>query len=130
METPWTTATDIWSFGTLLISLIYGGDFNLFRPKTSRYGDEDYAVEIVKQQFRYFGPFPLTIREIVSEETLTSILYLMHMIPPESMTPFSTVTEHEVSQEDKQFILKIMQMDWRDRPTARLLLQDDWFQKE
>ncbi|KAI0459525.1 STE/STE20 protein kinase [Xylaria acuta] len=127
METPWNTAADIWSFGTVLISLIYGGDFNIFRPKGVRYGDEEYNVEVVKSQFRYFGPFPPKIQEIVNEETLTSIVYLMQLIPPEKTTPFRFVTEREVDKEDKEFILKIMQMDWRDRPTAKELLQDEWF---
>jgi len=40
-----------------LISLIYGGDFNIFRPKTARHSDEDYNVEVVMSQYRYFGPF-------------------------------------------------------------------------
>lgn len=51
----------------------------------------------------------------------------MFLNPPESMTPFSRVTEREVMEEDKEFILKIMKMDWRDRPTARELLKDEWF---
>ncbi|KAI0376861.1 STE/STE20 protein kinase [Hypomontagnella monticulosa] len=129
METPWNTATDIWSFGTMLITLIYGGDFNIFRPKDTPFDDENYRVEIVKSQFRYFGPFPAKYQEIASEETLLSILYLTQLIPPSSMTPFRLVTEREVAKEDKEFILKIMQMDWRDRPTARELLRDKWFLK-
>ncbi|ROW08763.1 hypothetical protein VPNG_06406 [Cytospora leucostoma] len=127
MEMPWNTATDIWSFGTMLISLIFGGDFNIFRPRTARYGDEDYNVEVVQSQFRYFGPFPPKIREVVDDETYTSVLYLMHLNPPESMTPFRLVTEREVVKEDKDFILRIMKMDWRDRPTAKELLEDEWF---
>ncbi|GAB1311684.1 hypothetical protein MFIFM68171_01894 [Madurella fahalii] len=111
METPWNTATDIWSFGAVIISLIYGGDFNIFRPEKARYGDEDYGVEVVKSQFRYFGPFPPKIQDVVSDETLTSILYLMHLILPEKTTPFRMVTEKEVGKEDKECILKIMQMD-------------------
>lgn len=130
MEIPWNTATDIWSFGTLVISMIFGGDFNIFRPKTARYGDEDYNVEVVQSQFRYFGPFPPKIKSIVNDETYQSVLYLMHLNPPESMTPFSLVTEREVVKEDKEFILRIMKMDWRDRPTAKELLQDEWFHKE
>lgn len=130
MEIPWNTATDIWSFGTLVISMIFGGDFNIFRPKTARYGDEDYNVEVVQSQFRYFGPFPPKIREIVNDETYQSVLYLMHLNPPEIMTPFSLVTEREVVKEDKEFILRIMKMDWRDRPTAKELLEAEWFHKE
>ncbi|RYC55664.1 hypothetical protein CHU98_g10549 [Xylaria longipes] len=130
METPWNTATDIWSFGTVLISLIYGGDFNIFRPKGVRHGDEKYNLEVLKSQFRYFGPIPAKVQEIFNEETLTSIVYLMELVRPETMTPFRFVTEREVDREDKEFILKIMQMDWRDRPTAKELLQDEWFREE
>lgn len=113
-----------------VISLIFGGDFNIFRPKTARFGDEDYNVEVVHSQFRYFGPFPAKIREIVDDETFQSVLYLMQLNPPESMTPFRFVTEREVVKNDKEFILKIMKMDWRDRPTAKELLEDEWFCEE
>lgn len=64
METPWNTATDIWSFGCMLISLIYGGNFNLFRPWTVPYGHEEYGLAVLKRQFQYFGPFPAKYREI------------------------------------------------------------------
>ncbi|KUI70428.1 Serine/threonine-protein kinase svkA [Cytospora mali] len=108
-----------------VISLIFGGDFNIFRPKTARYGDEDYNVEVDQSQFRYFGPFPPKIKEVVNDETYTSVLYLMHLNPPESMTPFRLVTEQEVAKEVKEFVLRIMKMDWRDRPTAKELLKDE-----
>ncbi|KAL3467200.1 putative serine/threonine protein kinase [Aspergillus heterothallicus] len=130
METPWTTATDIWSFGAVLISLIYGGDFNLFRPRTVRYDHEEYNLEVLKQQFRYFGPFPEKYEEITSPETLTAILYLMHEIPQSKTTPFVRTTEREVSRRDNEFISRIMKMDWRDRPTAQELLADSWFREQ
>ncbi|GIK02312.1 hypothetical protein Aspvir_006361 [Aspergillus viridinutans] len=130
METPWNTATDIWSFGAVLISLIYGGNFNLFRPRTVPYGHEEYNLEVLKQQFRYFGPFPPKYEEIAGPETVTAILYLMQEIPQSQTTPFQRTTEREVCQKDKAFIGKIMMMDWRDRPTAKDLLQDEWFQED
>ncbi|RAK95070.1 putative serine/threonine protein kinase [Aspergillus ibericus CBS 121593] len=130
METPWNTATDIWSFGTVLISLIYGGDFNLFRPRTVPYGHEEYNLEVLKQQFRYFGPFPGKYQEIAGPETVLAILYLMHEIPQSQTTPFIRTTEREVSLRDKLFIGKIMMLDWRDRPTARELLEDRWFEQD
>ncbi|KAI7776319.1 serine/threonine protein kinase [Diaporthe eres] len=82
------------------MSMIFGGDFNIFRPNTAGYGDEDYNVEVVQSQFRYFG-----------------------------VAPFSLVTEREVGKEDKEFILRIMKTDWRDQPTANMkeLLEDGWF---
>lgn len=46
------------------------------------------------------------------------------------MTPFRFVTEREVARRDKDFVVKMMQMDWRDRPTAGKLLQDGWFRTD
>ncbi|KAH3905790.1 hypothetical protein HBH56_213640 [Parastagonospora nodorum] len=126
MEMPWNTAADIWSFGTLLISLIYGGDFNLFRPKLDR-DHEEYLAEVMMQQFRYFGPFPAKIADIASEKTVQSILWLMQAIPQEKLTSFSRTTEREVCKRDKDFIGRIMMLDWRDRPTAKELLEDEWW---
>jgi hypothetical protein len=39
--------------------------------------------------------------------------------------PFHRTTQREVCKKDNQFIGKIMMMDWRDRPTAKELLEDE-----
>ncbi|RAL04200.1 serine/threonine protein kinase [Aspergillus ibericus CBS 121593] len=129
METPWGTPTDIWSFGAMLIYLIYGGDFNLFDPTSVPYGHEEYSLEVLKQQFRYFGPWPGKYEEIASPETVHAIMWIMQEIPKSDTTPFSLVSEKEVRKEDKDFIMGIMKMDWRDRPTARELLGHEWFKE-
>jgi len=113
-----------------LISLIYGGNFNLFRPRTVPYGHEEYGLEVLKRQFRYFGPFPAKYEEIASPETTAAILYLMQEIPQSQTTPFHRTTVKEVCVKDKEFIGKIMMMDWRDRPTAKELLEDEWFKED
>lgn len=130
MEAPWNTATDIWSFGAMVISLIYGGNFFLFSPRGVPFGHEEYDLEIIKRQFKFFGPFPPKIHEVVSEQTCMSIIYLMELVPQSETTPFSRITEREVCKKDKEFILKIMKMDWRDRPTAKELLEDEWFKED
>jgi hypothetical protein len=112
-----------------LISLIYGGNFNLFRPELDR-DHEEYVLGVVMEQFKYFGPFPAKISEIVSPETVQSILWIMQEIPQEKLTSFSRTTEKEVSKEDKDFICKMMKLDWRDRPTAKELLADEWWADE
>lgn len=113
-----------------MISLIYGGDFNIFRPRTVPYGHEECPVEVLKKHFRYFGPFPEEYEDIASPETITIILYLMEVIPPSELTPFSMTTEREVVKKDKDFICKITKLDWRDRPTTKDLLADEWFQED
>lgn len=82
---------------------------------------------MLKRQFRYFGPFPARYEDIASPETVAAILYLMDEIPQSQTTPFSRTTECEVCHEDKKFIEKIMMLDWRDRPSAKDLLEDEWF---
>ncbi|KAI0466819.1 STE/STE20 protein kinase [Xylaria cf. heliscus] len=130
LKAPWNTAADIWSFGTLLISMIYGGDFNPFYPKDIPYGDKAYNFGVLMKQYRRFGPFPVKLTEIFDEEKLTILMRIMDMIPDEEITLFRFVTEREVDKVDKEFILKIMHLDWRDRPTAEELLQDEWFREE
>ncbi|KAF1912983.1 putative serine/threonine protein kinase [Ampelomyces quisqualis] len=130
MELPWNTAADIWSFGAMLISLIYGGDFNLFQPKGLTRDDEEYVGGIVEEQFKYFGPFPAKIAEIADLETVQGILLIMQSIPKEKTTPFKWTTEREVSKQDNVFISKIMKLDWRDRPTATELLDDEWWDED
>jgi len=112
-----------------MITLVYGGDFNLLRQKVVPFGHEEYDLEILKQQFRYFGPFPDDIGETVSEQTAAAILYLMSEIPFPQVGLFQRITEKEICKADKTFISKIMRMDRRERPSAKDLLRDDWFQK-
>lgn len=151
LEMPWNTAADIWSFGAVvrayslaslfksimicantgcpkLISLIYGEGFNIFLPKDLDQDHDKFLLNVLKEQFRYFGPFPAKFGDIASEGAINSILYLMQEIPMEKLIPFSRVTEREVIKKDKEFIGKIMMLDWRDRPTAKDLLEDEWWQ--
>lgn len=110
-----------------LISLIYGGHFYLFKPKGLSRDDEEYILEIFQKQFRYFGPYPAKIAEIAPPETVQTILLVMENNPKEKLTPFSRTTEKEVSKKDNVFISKMMKLDWRDRPTAKELLEDEWW---
>jgi casein kinase II subunit alpha len=41
--------------------------------------------------------------------------------------PFAQVEDKEITLEDKAFLCDIMQMDPRDRPTAKILLKHKWF---
>ncbi|KAE8330980.1 kinase-like domain-containing protein [Aspergillus sergii] len=108
----WGTQTDIWSFGALLITLLSADNFFLFNPDVPADHDK-YELKILQRQCQFFGPFPLTYREICPQET--------------KKKPFSRISEQEMSEEDKEFILKIMKLDPRDRPSAAKLLQDEWF---
>ncbi|KAK2741774.1 hypothetical protein FQN57_005518 [Myotisia sp. PD_48] len=108
----WGTPTDIWSFSAV--------------PDVPR-GHDEYEVEILSKYHIFFGPFPRSLEEIADDFIMNALLTLMLRIPPEKLKPFRAAGENEISKEDKEFVLKIMKIDPRDRPTANELLQDEWF---
>ncbi|KAG5295561.1 serine/threonine protein kinase [Histoplasma capsulatum G186AR] len=126
LQIGWSTATDIWSFGALILALIYGDNFFIFCPDVS-FDHEEYLLRILTRQCSFFGPFPLSYQEIAGEETLAILAYIHESLPPEKQKPFRRISAKEVSAEDRDFLLKVMKMDPRDRPTAAELLEDDWF---
>lgn len=109
-----------------LITLLYGDNFFLFKPDVPADHD-NYELKILQRQCEFFGPFPLTYREICALDTLNILAYIMKSIPPEKKKPFSRISEQEISRGDKEFVLRIMKLDPRDRPSATELLEDKWF---
>lgn len=107
--------------------MIYGADFNLFKPKGISRGDEQYMPEILRRQYRYFGPFPQRFVEIVPDDAIGTVISVVKENPTEKRTPFYLTTEREVIKRDNVFISKMMKLDWRDRPTAKELLEDEWW---
>ena len=79
------------------------------------------------RQFQFFGPFPAKYEEIANEDTVEVIIWLMKQIPKDKMTSFRRISEKEVCKKDKIFIEAVMKLDPRDRPTARELLEHQWF---
>ena len=113
-----------------MISLIYGGGFNLFVPKM-RPDEEDYPWEVLKEQSKYFGPFT-EAHGATSEKMGMTRSCMMEEVSPSGMTPFANTTEDEVCQGDRDFLCRIMKLklDWRDRPTAREILKDKWLDSD
>lgn len=88
---------------------------------------DEYDVKILFKHHRIFGPFPVSYREIADEQRLAVLSWIMQNSSAETLKPFHLTTADEICEEDKQFVLKVMKMDPRDRPTARALLEDEWF---
>jgi hypothetical protein len=89
--------------------------------------EEAYVLGVIEEQFKYFGPFPAKFAEITDPETVLAIMWIMERIPGENLTPFSQTIQREVSQPDNIFISKMMKLDWRDHPSAKQLLEDEWW---
>lgn len=126
LQMKWGTATDIWSFGATLISLLYGSGFHIFKPDVPPDHDE-YDVKILLKHHRCFGPFPESYEQIADQQRLAVLAWVMQNSPPETLRPFHLTTTEEICQDDKNIVLRIMRLDPRDRPSARQLLEDQWF---
>ncbi|KAK1948666.1 serine/threonine protein kinase [Colletotrichum sublineola] len=126
---PWGTSTDIWSFGNAILTLLYGGGYHLFNPANEGFKPEDehYELVVLSRMHRYFGPFPDSFQGIADDNAAGIIGFIHNMGPPDR--PFRQVTRREIPPADRDFILKIMKLDYRDRPTADQLLKDEWFRE-
>lgn len=111
------------------MALIYGGDFHIQAPPGTPFGSDEYELKILERQFKLFGPFPAKYQELVqnNENIQTIVIHLYDSIPQNDRNLFSRISQKEMSIRDKEFVGKIMKLDPRDRPTARELLQDNWF---
>ncbi|KAL8719657.1 MAG: hypothetical protein Q9225_003354 [Loekoesia sp. 1 TL-2023] len=127
----WRAPTDIWSFGATLISLIWGENWHIFKPANVDVDSKEYPLRVLIKQVSIFGPIPLSYQEIADDERLEILTNTILFISENKLwKPFRLSADKELSKEDRSFICKIMKLDPRDRPTAKQLLQDEWFRGE
>lgn len=74
-----------------------------------------------------FGCFPERLLAGLGTEALNEINTIYRMGEP--ATRFSEVRPTEIPTADKIFIEKIMKLDPAERPTAEVLLADEWFEE-
>ncbi|TVY17231.1 3-phosphoinositide-dependent protein kinase B [Lachnellula arida] len=139
----WGPSTDIWSFGATvihtyppppqLISLIWGLHYHIFKPSPQDAGfeDEEFLTHILIRQLATFGPLPASYATLIADEDTARWDALGNAVQfiweNERLKPFVLARDECVTEEDKEFILRIMKLDPRDRPTAGGLLGDKWF---
>ncbi|KAF2721267.1 hypothetical protein K431DRAFT_328805 [Polychaeton citri CBS 116435] len=128
LQLRWAAPTDIWSFGATLISPLWGKCWHIFKPGLSYVHDEEFLFHVYIQQVRYFGPFLLSLEDVVSpdqDHLLAAIL--THIEAENSRKSFYLLQGQEITEDDKHFICMVIEIDPRDRPSAKQLLQDKWF---
>lgn len=111
-----------------LISLLYGHGFHIFKPDIP-VNHNEYDVKILMKQHRFFGPFPESFEQIADQDRLAVLVWVMQNSPPETLKPFHLTSTQKICEEDKKFVLRIMKLDPRDRPSVRQLWEDDWFRR-
>ena len=76
---------------------------------------------------RRFGPVPLSYEEIANEDRLGILTTAIDYVNLNQLQrPFSMSEDEELLKEDRDFVVKLMKLDPRDRPTATDLLRDEW----
>ncbi|KAI4143049.1 MAG: hypothetical protein L6R39_004722 [Caloplaca ligustica] len=124
----WGPPTDIWSLGATLISLIFGDNWHICCPAKISFDDEHYNFWVLVEQIRRFGPFHESFEEIAEPERLAFCTAAIDYINENrKWLPFAICVDKELARPDRDFIARMMKLDPRDRPTARELLQDAWF---
>ncbi|EZF98638.1 serine/threonine protein kinase [Trichophyton rubrum MR1459] len=118
LQMRWSTSTDI--------CFLYREGFHIFKPDVP-VGHDDYELKIIVNHYRCFGPFPVSYEEIANEQKVAILIWIMKNTPAHALKPLHLTILREICQEDKQFVLRIMKLDPRDRPTAHQLLEDEWF---
>jgi hypothetical protein len=57
-------------------------------------------------------------------------MLIIENIPKAETTPFTRTTDRDLSRRGNIFISKMLQLDWRDRPRAKELFEDEWWNDE
>ncbi|KAM0721158.1 hypothetical protein Q7P37_003445 [Cladosporium fusiforme] len=126
LSLSWSTSLNIWSFGATLISLIFGDGFDIFDPH-GNVDQDSFLANILLKHNRIFGPFPPSYQDLVDQTSLEIIAMVHQQSTSETLQPFEYAVDKELSANDKAFLLRIMKLDPRDRPTVKQILEDDWF---
>jgi len=110
----------------------YGSHFNLCVPQNpeAEKDRENLPLHVLLRQLYWFGPFPNKTVEIADEEITKTLAALKRNNLPAQQGMFKIIPETELSKKDNEFIRRIMKLDWRDRPSARDLLEDEWWKDE
>jgi len=110
----------------------YGSHFNLCVPQGPKAEEdrENLPLHVLLRQLYWFGPFPDKTVEIADGEITKTLASLKRNNLPAQQGMFKIISEMELSKKDNEFVRRIMKMDWRDRPSARDLLEDEWWEDE
>jgi hypothetical protein len=100
------------------------GGFHIIKPDVP-VNHEDYDLKILMKHHQCFGPFPASYDEIANQERRVVLIWAMQNCPPSTLKSFHLTTSQEICNEDKEFVLKVMKLDPRDRPSAQELLEDN-----
>lgn len=100
-------------------------------PKDARPSDEEYLIHIIIRQLAHFGPVPKSYMDLIPREDTARWTILggatQYIKDNQKQRPFKLIEDDCLTEDDREFLLKVMKLDPRERPTAKQLLQNKWF---
>ena len=82
--------------------------------------DSAYPIGMSRRQAECFGPFSLSCISLADDDRLDTLTMIHESV--EKRTLFEMASSQEIAKEDREFFSKLMQLDPRDRPSAKALL--------
>ncbi|GAB7357754.1 hypothetical protein MBLNU459_g0405t1 [Dothideomycetes sp. NU459] len=125
----WGPATDIWSLGAVISSLMMGPHGELFGSHAPT--DEEKEYEMLYRLHSMTGPFPESLLSRASEKW-KSRMAEYRLVEEEHGPGMSwrwVMQGLNIREEDGAFVERILIMDPAERPTASALLADPWLKE-
>lgn len=116
-----------------IISLVWGGEYSIFAPRPRDLEENtraglDPKYHILRRMYDCFGRFSDHQLAQATPEVSDAVAKIYSMAPPKTL--FTRISPKLIPAADKAFILRIMKLDDRERPTVDELLEDEWFCEE
>ena len=100
---------------------------HFFSPHKIDESNETYLAHVIKRQFGFFGPCPDKYAEIASSimPQVGAIQEAISKVGGEKV--YRNALTRCINGKDVEFLLSFMKIDPRDRPSAKEILQNSWF---
>ena len=104
-----------------------GPNMHIFTPAPGT-PDDQRDLAVLRMIDKFFGPFSPEF--ILSAGEQWTRWYIANIVSAGERRPFRDTDPEEIAAEDVDFICDIMKIDPDERPTARALLEHEWFKTE
>ena len=100
---------------------------HFFNPPNTDEADDTYLSQVLISQFGFFGPAPQKYKEIATPMMAEIDALGQAVVTSGGVHRYQSTLAHYLSAADIQFLLSFMKIDLRDRPSAKDLLESQWF---
>ena len=100
---------------------------HFFNPSIVDEADDTFLAHVVIRQFGFCGPCPETYAEIAESVMPQVEAFEQAVRNTGGEKGYRNTLARYINEKDLKFLLNLMKLDPRDRPSAKELLQNSWF---